>query len=281
MGPWKRIHIDFAGPFLDQMFLIIIDAHSKWPEVIPMKSTTSTQTIRVLRTIFARAGLPEQIVSDNGPQFVSAEFQTFTKMNGITHIKSAPYHPATNGLAERFVQTFKQSLKAMRGENADLNKKLANFLLAYRNTPHTTTNETPSKQVQDKQMKIAIKPTKETLRQFTEGETVAVRDYRGPNKWTSGLVTKREGPLNYQVEVSPNSIWKRHADQIRNSDFNDKQGEEIINDKTVELEINPDEPTEQPQDLQQKQQDSELPLSEPIQRRYPLRTRKPVTKLNL
>ncbi|VDI40347.1 Hypothetical predicted protein [Mytilus galloprovincialis] len=223
-------------------------------------------------------------------------------MNGITHIKSAPYHPATNGLAERFVQTFKQSLKAMRGENADLNKKLANFLLAYRNTPHTTTNETPAKlfmgrnlrnrldlikpdinrQVQDKQMKIAIKPTKETLRQFTEGETVAVRDYRGPNKWTSGLITKREGPLNYQVEVSPNSIWKRHADQIRNSDFNDKQGEEIKNDKTVEIEIIPDEPTEQPaQDLQPKHQDSEQPLSEPIQRRYPLRTRKPVTKLNL
>ncbi|CAC5425906.1 unnamed protein product [Mytilus coruscus] len=166
------------------MCSIVIDAHSKWPEVIPMKSTTSTQTIRVLRTIFARAGLPEQIVSDNGPQFVSAEFQTFIKMNGITHIKSASYHPATNGLAERFVQTFKQSLKAMRGENSDINKKLAKFLLAYRNTPHTTTNETPSKlfmgrhlrnrldlikpdinrQVQDKQMKIAIKPTKETLR---------------------------------------------------------------------------------------------------------------------
>ncbi|CAC5397393.1 unnamed protein product [Mytilus coruscus] len=122
--------------FIDHtcMFLIVIDAHSKWPEVIPMKSTTSTQTIRVLRTIFARAGLPEQIVSDNGLQFVSAEFQTFTKMNGITHIKSAPYHPATNGLAERFVQTSKQSLKAMRGENSDINKKLANFLLAYRNT---------------------------------------------------------------------------------------------------------------------------------------------------
>ncbi|CAG2213160.1 unnamed protein product [Mytilus edulis] len=258
-SPWKRIHIDFAGPFIDHMFLIVIDAHSKWPEVIPMKSTTSTQTIRVLRTIFARAGLPEQIVSDNGPQFVSAEFQTFTKMNGITHIKSAPYHPATNGLAERFVQTFKQSLKAMRGENADLNKKLANFPFGI----------------------SAILPILLML-SYLWGETVAVRDYRGPNKWTSGLVTKREGPLNYQVEVSPNSIWKRHADQIRNSDFNDKQGEEIKNDKTVELEIIPDEPTEQPaQDLQLKQQDSEQPLSEPIQRRYPLRTRKPVTKLNL
>ncbi|CAC5357653.1 unnamed protein product [Mytilus coruscus] len=56
----------------------------------------------------------------------------------------------------------------------------------------------------------------------------------------SGLITKHEGPLNYQVEVSANSILKRHADQIRKSDFHDKQGEEIINDKTVELEIIPD-----------------------------------------
>ncbi|CAC5358314.1 unnamed protein product [Mytilus coruscus] len=179
-------------------------------------------------------------------------------MNGTTHIKSAPYHPATNGLSECFVQTFKQSMKAMKGENSDLNKKLANFLLAYRNTPHSTTNETPAKLFMGRQL--------QTLREFIEGETVAVRDYREPSKWTSGLITKREGPLNYQ---------------IRNSDFHDKQGEEIINDKTVELEIIPDEPTEQPQDQQQKQQDSELPLPEPIQRRYPLRTRKPVIKLNL
>lgn len=130
-------------------------------------------------------------------------------------------------------------------------------------------------------MKTAIKSTKETLREFNEGETVAVRDYRGPNKWTSGLVTKREGPLNYQIEVSPNSIWKRHADQIRNSDFHDKQRAEIINDKTVELEIIPDEPTEQPKYQQQKEHDVKLPLQEPTERRYPLRNRKPVVKLNL
>ncbi|CAC5392336.1 unnamed protein product [Mytilus coruscus] len=76
---WKRVHIDFDGPCIDYMFLIATDAYSKWPEVIPMKRTTSTQTIRVLRTIFARAGLPEQIVSDNGPQFVSYEFKHLLK----------------------------------------------------------------------------------------------------------------------------------------------------------------------------------------------------------
>lgn len=111
--PWQRVHIDFAGPFMNSMFLIAVDAHSKWPEVVTMKSTSSEKTISVLRTIFARNGLPEQIVSDNGPQYTSEEFQDFMRKNGIKYFKSAPHHPATNGLAERFVQTFKKSIKAM------------------------------------------------------------------------------------------------------------------------------------------------------------------------
>lgn len=82
--PWQRVHIDFAGPFMNRTFLIVIDAHSKWPEVIEMKSTTAQRTIGELRKLFAAYGLPEQVVSDNGPQFVSDDFTTFMKMNG-TH----------------------------------------------------------------------------------------------------------------------------------------------------------------------------------------------------
>ena len=69
--PWQRIHTDFAGPFLGRTFLVAIDTHSKWPEVIEMKSTTSTVTIQELRCLFSSCGLPEQLVSDNGPQFLT------------------------------------------------------------------------------------------------------------------------------------------------------------------------------------------------------------------
>ena len=109
-SPWKRIHIDFAGPFLDKMFLIVVDAHSKWPEVVQMSSTTTSKTVEVLQVLFAKYGLPEQLVSDNGPQFTSEDFAYFMKANGIKHIRSAPYHPSSNGLAERFVQTFKRAI---------------------------------------------------------------------------------------------------------------------------------------------------------------------------
>ena len=65
--PWQRVHIDFAGPLENHMFLVVVDAQSKWPEVAVMKSTSSERTIEELQSIFSRFGLPQQLVSDNSP----------------------------------------------------------------------------------------------------------------------------------------------------------------------------------------------------------------------
>ena len=137
-------YIDFAGPFMGKMFLIVVDAHSKWPEVITVPSTASQHTINVLMMLSSRYCLPEQIVSDNGPQFCSEEFACFMKENGIKHIFCSPYHPSSNGLAERFVQTFKQAMKASSQEEHSLSHRLTRFLLDYRATPHRTTNVSPA-----------------------------------------------------------------------------------------------------------------------------------------
>ena len=87
--------MDYAGLFLGKMFLgkmffVATDAHSKWPEVIIMTSTTTTKTIVVIRDMFACNGIPRQIVSDNGPQFASEEFRQFMAVNGVKHIRSSP-----------------------------------------------------------------------------------------------------------------------------------------------------------------------------------------------
>ena len=67
--------MDFAGPFMDWMFQLLVDAHSKWDEVINMtKSTTATRTVAAFRHFFTEYRLPEQVVSDNAPQFTSEEF---------------------------------------------------------------------------------------------------------------------------------------------------------------------------------------------------------------
>ena len=76
------------------------------------------------------------LVYDNRPQFVSDEFSEFMKENGVKHIKCSPYHPSSNGQAERFVHTFKQTIHAGEREDTPLDQRLQNF---FRVTPYTTT----------------------------------------------------------------------------------------------------------------------------------------------
>jgi len=140
--PWARVHIDIAGPCFGHMFLVLIDAHTKWLEVIPLSSTTSKVIIENLRMVFARLGLPETVVSDNASYFVSQEFEDFLQRNGIRHTTSAPYHPSSSGLAERAVQVFKTGMKRMTV--GSLNVRISRFLFAYRRTPQTTTGHSPA-----------------------------------------------------------------------------------------------------------------------------------------
>jgi len=140
--PWARVHIDYAGPLLGQQFLILVDAHSKWIEIKTVMNPTSAVTIEHLHSIFATHGIPEMMVSDNGSLFTSVEFDNFTKQNGIQHVKSAPYHPASNDLAERIVQTFKASMK--KETDGTVNTHMSRFLSQYRIAPHSTTGITPA-----------------------------------------------------------------------------------------------------------------------------------------
>ena len=84
-SPWTRIHMDFAGPFQGHMFFIVVDAHLKWPEVVEMTTTTTADTLKALRNMFAWHGLPEQMVSDNGPQFISEEFAMESDTSAVLH----------------------------------------------------------------------------------------------------------------------------------------------------------------------------------------------------
>jgi len=138
--PWARLHLDFAGPFQGKNILIAIDAHSKWIEAVCTSSTTSSCVIEELRTLFAKFGLPEMVVTDNGTCFVSQEFELFLRKNGIKHTTSAPYHPASNGLAERAVQVIKRGLKKVT--DGTMSSRLAKVLFTYR-VLHTVTQTCP------------------------------------------------------------------------------------------------------------------------------------------
>ena len=141
---WQRIHIDFAGSVMEKMLLVAVDVHSKWSEVLVMNTTTASKTITALKELFAQHGLPEQVVSNNGPRFTSSEFSHFLAANEVKHLHCAPYHPASNGAVERLVQTVKRAIKSGQRHGVELDRILANFLLQYRATPQATTGTTPS-----------------------------------------------------------------------------------------------------------------------------------------
>ena len=140
--PWSRVHIDYAGPYLNHRFLVIVDAHSKWIEAFAMSSTTSFSTIEKLRSVFARFGVPEMLVSDNGTNFTSEEFQQFCTKNGIKHVTTAPYHPSSNGLAECSVRILKEGL--VKVTHGSIQDRLSRVLFSYHNTPLELTKCSPA-----------------------------------------------------------------------------------------------------------------------------------------
>ena len=227
--PWYRVHVDFAGPMYGRMWLIVVDAQSKYPEVIPLTHATANTTINALRTIFARFGLPVQLVSDNGSQFTDKTFQEFCRSNGINHFRVAPHHPASNGEAERFVQTFKRAMyKVLSTDEDTLNKTLNAFLLSYRRSPHASTGQSPCELLMhrplrtrldflrpDTKLKIESKrePTCQTSK-FSVGSKVWVRNFSGPEKWKAGEVLRVLGPATYDVQVGL-QLYHRHEGQMR------------------------------------------------------------------
>lgn len=149
-------------------FLVIIDTHSKWIEVFKINTTTATATIQVLRTVFTRFGIPESIVSDNGPQFTSNEFTEFCYLNGIRHVHVPPYNPSSNGLAERVVQTFKKGFKKM--SEGSIQDKISHFLVSYQIMPQTTTGTSPAELLFGRTLQSRLHLLKPNLSQNIENK---------------------------------------------------------------------------------------------------------------
>ena len=143
--PWARIHLDYAGPVENKMFLVVVDAHTKWMEVCYVASSASAATITHLHRLFAQFGIPKNVVMDNGSCFTSLEFSDFLKSNGVNHLLTPPYHPQSNELAERYVRIFKNGLKTIQGNCLD--ERLAKLLFSYHTTPQTTIGLTPGELV--------------------------------------------------------------------------------------------------------------------------------------
>ncbi|CAD6200298.1 unnamed protein product [Caenorhabditis auriculariae] len=239
---WQRIHIDYAGPDQGQWYLVVVDAKSKFPEVKICQSISATNTVKILKEIFARNGFPETIVSDNGTQFTSQLFAEMCQNGNIQHIRTAPYCPQSNGQAERFVDTLKRALKKLQKGEEKISEEILNeFLMRYRRTPLEVLKgksaaevhlgrqirtkidslkprdpEIPSWSNDQRKMKNWFDEKYSTRsRDFHVGQQVMAKCHTA-NSWTwkPGFILKKSGKVNYEVDLGGSSR-RFHANQLK------------------------------------------------------------------
>lgn len=232
---WSRLHVDFGGPFQGIYFLVLVDAFSKWVEVHRVPSPSAKATVECLRSIFATHGLPDVVVSDNGPAFVSAEFKEFLARNGVRAITIPPYHPASNGAAERVVQTIKEKLK--KAKPGCFEVKIPRILFNYRTTPHHLTGRTPAELLMGRRLKTPLDLLHPDLRvrvgfkqlQQKEradnsarrdelpqpGDRVWARNFRPGDRWVPAIAEHPTSASSARVMLEEGGTWNRHGDHLR------------------------------------------------------------------
>ena len=152
--PWQRVGTDLFE-FKGRSYLLIVDYYSRFIEVALLNRTTPEEVILRTKGMFARFGIPEVVVSDNGPQYSSEAYAAFARQYQFEHVTSSPRYPQSNGEAERAVQTVKNLMKK------DGDPYLA--LLSYRSTP-LKCGFSPSELLMARKLRTNVPMTRDSLK---------------------------------------------------------------------------------------------------------------------
>ena len=167
--PWQHIGADLREK-AGKRYPIVVDYYSRYLELANLSNTASSHVIGKLKNIFARWGIPDELVTDNGTQFCSEEFQSFASVYGFTHTASCPHFPQSNGEIERAVQTAKNIL---RQDDIFL------ALMAYRSTQVVPTGESPNKLLMGRQINTRLPTLEKNLKpQWPASAKVRVTDQK-------------------------------------------------------------------------------------------------------
>ena len=236
---WQKVASDL---FLwnNRNFLVTVDYFSRWFEIDELTSTTASMVIKKLSTHFARYGIPETVISDNGPQFSADEFTDFARTWDFRHTTSSPGYPQSNGLAERTVQTVKRLLtKAQEDRTSPLLG-----ILEYRNTP-VDGLKSPAQLMMTRQLRSIVPTTHEPLQPRPNNllQVVARREHQQAlqkkyydrsakpltelkpqeavflqmnDKWHPGKILRpTEEPRSYIVQTQDGGTYRRNRRFIR------------------------------------------------------------------
>ena len=269
--PWSRVATDLFS-HKGENFIVIVDYYSNFIEMERIATTSSRSVIQVLKKTFSRHGIPESLVSDNGPAYASEEFHEFASKWEFRHVTTSPHYPQANGKAESAVKICKNLLKKSQLANSDVHLALLN----HRNTPTEPTNTSPAQRLYGRRtrtllpvsanllkpetpqqvpakLKVAQQNQAEhynkrarTLGPLKIGDPVYLR-LPGSTTWSLGVCKKLVAPRSYQVECNGTTYRRnrRHLQRARTntptykppndrSDFESEREEEEDNDKEPE-----------------------------------------------
>ncbi|XP_060089138.1 uncharacterized protein K02A2.6-like, partial [Heteronotia binoei] len=183
--PWSRLHVDFAGPYQGQIFFILVDAYTKWLEVIPVASTSTAAAVRALRRVLCTHGIPDTLVTDNGTAFTSREFREFTDRSAFLFHNRITPNPVTGFSPAELL----------------MGRKLTTRL--DRLHPDRAPDVRGSPEV------------REAVRGFFPGDPVYAKNFASGPEWLAGRVLRVTGSRSYEVTTAGGQVLRRHIDQLR------------------------------------------------------------------
>lgn len=236
--PWSKVGADIFE-LGSQQFLIMVDYWSNYFEVQELKRITSASVIHALKVQFARHGIPEVLVTDNGTQFSSSEFANFAETWRFEHKTSSPRYPQSNGKAENSVKVCKALLKKAQADNKD---PLLAFL-DWRNTPSEGLGTSPVQRLMGRRTRTLLPTHTKLLEPKVDSQTgdklakrKAIQEQRynsksqpltplqpgrairmklpGETKWSLGSCVKILPNRSYEVEVAGRH-YRRNRRQLR------------------------------------------------------------------
>ena len=166
-GPFNRIAMNIVGPLNKsgrghKLILVLWDYATKYPEAVPLKTIESETVANAMIEIFSKVGIPKEILTDQGSNFMSSLMCQLCTLLDIKKLNTTPYHPQDDGLVENFNGTLKEMLKCYAQEEpTDWDRHIPYVLFAYRESPHETTGYSPFELLYGRQVRGPLQLMKE------------------------------------------------------------------------------------------------------------------------
>ena len=218
-------------------YLLVVDYYSKFPVIKKLSSTTANAVVNQFKAIFSEHGIPEKVISDNGPQYSATEFVEFSEQYGFTHVTSSPMYARSNGQAERTVKTVKDiweksndpymALLILRTTPIDHHIPAPCVLLNKRmyknNLPFTRATLMLDQNInnmlqerQDIQKAYHDRGAKE-LKPLTQGESIRMYDFKGQQWRPAEVIEKVDTPRSYRVKCENGGVYRRNRRHLRST----------------------------------------------------------------